>query len=78
MDNPENIHGVSKRQWKKWTVSGRNIFNDLMGASVDNQNLFHHPKATHLEWKHWYTVAWNHAWLAADFISMREKGKVKL
>lgn len=78
MEQPENIHKVSKRQWKKWTVDGRNVFNDLYSTSLANQNLFKHPMASIVYEPHWGTVAWNHAWLAADFISMRQKGTVKI
>lgn len=78
MEQPENIHKVAKRQWKKWTVDGRNVFNDLYSTSISNQNIFNHPNQSNLQRDHWRTIAWNHAWLAADFISMRQKGTVKI
>ncbi len=74
----ENVHKVSKRQWKKWTEAGRLVFNDLYETSVANQHLFIHPKATLVSNANWDTIAWNHAWLAADYVSMREKGTVKI
>lgn len=77
MEKPENIHKVAKRQWKKWTEAGRLIFNDLYVTSYHDQRIMTHPK-TNIPDKEWNTIAWNHAWLAADYISMREKGTVKI
>lgn len=78
MEQPENIHKVAKRQWKKWTVDGRLVFNDLYSTSLNNQHIFLHPKDGMNKEEYWTTIAWNHAWLAADFISMRQKGTVKI
>ena len=78
MEEPENIHKVAKRQWKKWTVDGRNVFNDLYSTSIGDQRIMRHPLTTPIYEPHWKTIAWNHAWLAADFISMRQKGTVKI
>lgn len=77
MEQPENLHKVSKRQWKKWTVDGRNLFNDLYDTSLNNARIMTHPQDVIVD-EYWDTVAWNHAWLAADFISMRQKGTVKI
>lgn len=73
----ENRYNVSKRQWKKWTEAGRLIFNDLYSTSYNDQRIMTHPK-TNLPNSEWSTIAWNHAWLAADYISMREKDTVKI
>jgi len=78
MEQPDNIHKVSKRQWKKWTVDGRNVFNDLYSTSLKNEFIMNHPDNILLDDERWVTIAWNHAWLAADYISMRQKGTVKI
>lgn len=78
MEKSKNIHKVGKRQWKRWTVDGRNVFNDLYSSSLNNEHIMNHPDTILLEDERWATIAWNHAWLAADFISMRQKGTVKI
>jgi hypothetical protein len=78
MEKSENIYKVGKSQWKKWTVDGRNVFNDLYSTSLNNERIMNHPDTILLEDERWNTIAWNHAWLAADFISMRQKGTVKI
>jgi hypothetical protein len=78
METPDNIHKVSKRQWKRWTVDGRNVFNDLYDTVLNGQSIMKHPNHNVVAPNHWETIAWNSAWLAADFISMRQKGTVKI
>lgn len=70
-----NLHGVGKSQWKKWTKDGRRVFNDLYEYSVNNERLFNHPETILLADERWKTVAWNHAWMAADFISRSQFDK---
>ena len=70
-----NTYKVSKRQWKKWNIQERELFNSLYSFSKINYWIFSHPKAKVLGKEHWDTVAWNHAWMASDLV--REQRKLK-
>lgn len=63
-----NQYRVPQKQWRKWTVKARETFNWLYGLMMDDPNLFNHPKAIKMNPRHWKTVAWNSAWLAADAV----------
>lgn len=69
---PTNQFHVPLKQWKKWTVVGKHVFNKLYDHSIKNPWLYHHPEQTTVLDKHWKTVAWNHAWMAADIASRGE------
>lgn len=71
-----NVHGVAKRQWKKWNQKERDLFNALYSFSVANPWVFSHPKSPELSKAEWDTVAWNHSWMAADL--MKELRDAKL
>ncbi len=64
----ENMFGVSKRQWKKWTPLGRAVFNDVYYAMSENQRIFLHPRADMDLREYWKTTAWNAAWAAAQAV----------
>lgn len=72
-DNPYKVPGG---QWKKWNKQEQDLFNDLLSFSLSNPVLMNHPMAPATYEPYWKTVAWNHAWMAADFL--RERRKVKL
>jgi hypothetical protein len=61
-----NRHRVAKSQWRKWSGQARDLFNSMYETMKKNQSLFHHPDQEHLPKKHWETVCWNAAWIAAD------------
>ena len=68
-----NKYKVPKSQWNKWDDVCKHVFNTTYGFSMTNQRLMHHPHQPSLVRKHWQTVAWNHAWIAAG--SVRELNK---
>ncbi len=64
-----NSHRVPVKSWRKWTEHGRTVFNDTYEIYRNNQRLITHPKADPVPPRHWKTIAWNMAWLAADAAS---------
>lgn len=72
----ENDHAVPKAQWKKWNDVEKRLFNELYFLSLSHQHLMVHPKASVVEPQHWKTIAWNHAWMAADYARAIRKGKL--
>lgn len=76
-----NTHKVPRRQWKKWTVVGKHVFNKTFKFMIDNPDLFYHPetirRARQLPDKEFRTTAWNAAWMAADVCSRGEKALIK-
>lgn len=72
-----NEYKVSKKQWKRWTVVARHVFNKTYYLMTTRFDLFMHPKAiargivlTDEEIK---TTAWNASWTAADICTRGEK-----
>lgn len=65
-----NVHGVPKRQWRRWSAKARRVFNELHRLMGD-QSLFLPPKAKGLSRMQWDTTRWNAAWLAADLADER-------
>lgn len=61
-----NKHRVPKKQWRKWSLLARKVFNELYSAMVLNKELFLHPHQKKLTNRMWKTTAWNAAWIAAD------------
>ena len=66
METRANIFHVPLRQWRKWGVVGRQVFNEVYSAMSRNQELFLHPQAEKLSKRMWKCTAWNAAWIAAD------------
>ncbi len=64
----QNVHKVPARQWKKWSIFSRCIFNYTYSILISNPHLYLHPKAPVLEQKFWKTTAWNAAWTAAESV----------
>jgi len=60
-----NVFHVPVREWKKWSIAGRQVFNEVYSSMRYNQKLFLHPKQTPPSKDHWGTTAWNAAWTAA-------------
>lgn len=61
----ENIHSVQKKTWSKWTESGRALFNAVY-EEFEDQTVMMHPDSVPMSARHWDTVRWNAAWIAAD------------
>lgn len=61
-----NRHRVPKKQWQKWSVAARKVFNEVYSAMAKNAKLFMHPKQERVPARMWTTTAWNAAWTAAD------------
>ena len=63
----DNKNRVPKDQWKKWSEPAKAMFNSLYNRSMDNREIFTHPM-TSMKPVEWKTIAWNHAWVAADLL----------
>lgn len=61
-----NVYGVPMKQWTKWGVLARQVFNEVYSSMVGNQWVFLHPRQEKMSRSHWKTTAWNAAWTAAD------------
>lgn len=62
-----NRYAVPVKQWRKWSVGARRVFNELYSSMIQNQDLFMHPSQAGLVSKrNWKTTAWNAAWIAAS------------
>ena len=61
-----NRNKVPLKQWRKWNVAARKVFNETYGTMRKNQWAFLHPKQDKVSPQLWRTVAWNAAWIAAD------------
>ena len=66
----ENVNGVPKKAWKKWSLVQRAVFNNMYLA-MDNQMCLRHPKSPMVPDEQWKTIRWNAAWLAADSLSVK-------
>lgn len=62
----KNKYRVPAKQWKRWSVEARSIFNKCYDFVMDNQELLSHPGSPKLKPYHWKTLSWNMAWVAAD------------
>jgi len=63
-----NSNRVPQKQWRKWSVKARKVFNDVYEFLMKNQWAMLHPKAPTPKPVHWKTTAWNSAWIAADAV----------
>lgn len=63
-----NIYKVPKKAWNKWTTVQQLTFNNVYAASIDDQELFIHPKLDPCRHEYWKTTAWNMAWIAANAV----------
>jgi len=75
--NPQNAHSVPKKQWKKWTMIGKNVFNKTYEYMMENPDHFKHPNADLVPTEFFKITAWNAAWIAADICSRGEKHYIK-
>lgn len=72
-----NTHSVPQRQWRKWTLVAKHVFNKTYSHMMSNPEVYFHPD--YLEdpglpdLKYFRTTAWNAAWMAADICSRGEK-----
>lgn len=68
VESRSNLYRVPLKQWRRWTPTAKQAFNEVYSAMVKNQGLFLHPKQERLSRSHWQTTAWNAAWTAANAI----------
>lgn len=65
----KNTNHVPKNQWRKWTPTGQDTFNEVFWMMYQNSHVFDHPdmtlKPADMPKDHWKTVCWNAAWVAA-------------
>ena len=72
----KNLYKVPQAQWRKWKDEEKQLFNDVYSYMYDNQELFLHPKQKAIDHLHWKTIAWNSAWIAADYLKYQRIGLV--
>jgi hypothetical protein len=61
-----NKYKVPLKQWKKWSLDSKLLFNLVYSQMVNNQFLYTHPKGIiNKQWA-WRTTAYNAAWTAAE------------
>lgn len=68
MESRANLYRVPLKQWNKWGLMGRQVFNEVYSSMVQNQGLFLHPKQEKASRSRWRTTAWNAAWTAAGAV----------
>lgn len=61
-----NVYNVPEKQWRKWDVAARQVFNEVYSSMTKGQWLFLHPKQEKISKSHWRTTAWNAAWTSAE------------
>lgn len=62
-----NKHKVPKKKWNKWGRVARYVFNQTYSSVRYNQSVLFPPTAQKLSAQCIKVVAWNTAWLSADF-----------
>jgi hypothetical protein len=63
-----NQFRVPQKQWRKWSVKARQVFNAVYDFMMENQWTMLHPKQEAPKPYHWKTTCWNAAWVAADAV----------
>lgn len=61
-----NTHKVPIKQWRRWPIRSRIVFNTVYQSMLRNPEYFLHPMAERVGLRLWKTTAWNAAWVAAD------------
>ena len=68
MLDTRNRSRVPKKQWRKWSVSARAVFNELYRVMLGNPDLFQATGAPTPKPFNWKVTSWNAAWIAADAV----------
>lgn len=75
--NPINVHKVPVKQWNKWSVQQRILFNGLHSFMLENSDVVINPAHVEKMGKSvWEIISWNAAWMATDFVPNKQ-GKIK-
>lgn len=63
----ENTHKVPAKQWGKWSIGARRMFNTMYEFMKDNREFCVHSKQREEKFNkdHWEVTAWNAAFMAA-------------
>jgi hypothetical protein len=67
-ESRSNIYHVPLKQWRKWGISARQVFNEVYSSMNLGQRNFLHPKTKSLPRSQWKTTCWNAAWTAASAV----------
>lgn len=62
-----NKYRVPKKQWAKWSVAAKRVYNEVYECLRD-QRVIAHPATPHIKRQEWRTIQFNAAWLAADAV----------
>lgn len=68
---------MSKKAWSRWSEDSQEMFVNMYDYILPNQTIFSHPNMIPMPEAEWKTIAWNTAYMAADFIRMKEKNGKK-
>ncbi len=66
-----NKNKVPVKMWRKWSGEGKRVFNEVYEFIRNNRENMMHPDCIKMEMEHWYTIAWNAAWVAASAVDGR-------
>jgi hypothetical protein len=61
----ENGHKVPSKQWAKWSIRAKYLFNRVYESMLLDERFFSHPEARAVLPEHWKVTAWNAAFTAA-------------
>lgn len=61
----KNVHGVPKKQWKKWGPIAQAMFNRTYHALIQARHVIL-PRSVSLTFRQHHVWVWNASWLAAD------------
>lgn len=69
----ERPEGMNKSRWNKWSGQSQSMFRDMYEFIDANQTIFSHPKMIEMPKEYWNTIAWNAAYMAAEFVRLHAK-----
>lgn len=72
----ENKYGLSDEIWDELSLAARFHFNQVYEAIYKYRELMWHPKQKPIGQKHWHTIAFNAAFLAAFIYDGKDLPKV--
>lgn len=61
-----NENRVPQKQWRKWNIKARRVFNDLYSSLMDSQLWLPNSLQKKITPQEHKVISWNAAWLAAD------------
>jgi hypothetical protein len=79
--NVPNTYKVSEKEWKKWDVDEREVFNSVYKSALSHQDIINPATAEDpqdkIPHKLWKVLVWNIAWLTASNMRAKRRAKQK-